>query len=110
MNKKNYYLLVTASDRMGGSPSMDYIEESEISENMLDCSYYSIYKKIDKKEFPNSSDGDMLKQVKKEIEYLQDVLEEISAITQWNWDTMSEEGRKNCLKLIGLLATEALKN
>jgi hypothetical protein len=51
MKKKNYYLLVTASDRMGGSPSMDYIEESEISENMLDCSYYSIYKKIDKKEF-----------------------------------------------------------
>jgi hypothetical protein len=60
--------------------------------------------------FPNSQEGDMLKQAKKEIEYLQDVLGEISAVTQWNWDTMPEEGRKNCFKLIESLATEALKN
>jgi hypothetical protein len=95
---------------MGGSRSMDYIEESEISENMLNCPYYSIYKEIDKKEFPNSSDGDMLKQAKKEIEYLRDVLGDILAITEWNWDTMPEEGRTNCFNLIETLATEALKN
>jgi len=102
--------------------------------------------------FPNSQEGDMLKQAKKEIETLQDwkdqmlfvesewdeqfvgtllnmklgdsirkniepkiinlkdALTEISAVTQWNWDTMPEEGRKNCFKLIESLATEALKN
>jgi hypothetical protein len=52
----------------------------------------------------------MLKQAKKEIEYLRDVLGDILAITEWNWDTMPEEGRTNCFNLIETLATEALKN
>ena len=60
--------------------------------------------------FPNSQEGDMLKQAKKEIEYLRDFLGDILAITEWNWDTMPEEGRTNCFNLIETLATEALKN
>lgn len=59
--------------------------------------------------FPNSREGDMLKQAKREIENMVDSLEEIWATTQWNWDIMPEEGRKNCFKLIETLSDKALK-
>jgi hypothetical protein len=102
--------------------------------------------------FPNSQEGDMLKQAKKEIEILQDwkdqmlfvesqwdeqfvgtllnmklgdsirkniepkiinlkdALTEIWALTQFDWDTMPELGRKNFHELVESISDEALKN
>lgn len=60
--------------------------------------------------FPNSSDGDLLKQAKKEIENMRDRLNEIWELTQFDWDTMPEQGRKDFRRLVSEIADEALKN
>ncbi len=50
--KNPWYLIVTASDRMGGSPSLSYMQEDELfkekNKGMFDCSYISIYQSVDK--------------------------------------------------------------
>ena len=51
MKKKTWYLIRTASDRMGGNDSYSGIDEEELlsqSKSFLECPYYSFYKLIDK--------------------------------------------------------------
>ena len=53
MKKKTWYLIRTASDRMGGNDSYSSMDEEELlsqSKSFLECPYYSFYKLIDKKD------------------------------------------------------------
>lgn len=56
---------------------------------------------------PNIEPGIIKKN--KEIENLRECLKEIWAITQFDWDTMPELGRKNFHKLVESMSDEALK-
>jgi hypothetical protein len=51
MKKKNWYLIRTASDRMGGDDSYSSMDEVELlsqRKSFLERPYYSFYKLIDK--------------------------------------------------------------
>jgi hypothetical protein len=51
MKKKTWYLIRTASDRMGGNDSYSSMDEVELlsqRKSFLECPYYSFYKLMDK--------------------------------------------------------------
>jgi hypothetical protein len=51
MKKKTWYLIRTASDRMGGNDSYKGMDEEELlsqDKDFLKCPYYSFYKLMDK--------------------------------------------------------------
>ncbi len=53
MKKKTWYLVRTASDRMGGNDSYKGMDEEELlshDEDFLKCPYYSFYKLMDKED------------------------------------------------------------
>ena len=52
--KQTYYLIRSASDRMGGQDSFTSMTEKELfkesNKGLLDCAYTTIYKQMDKKD------------------------------------------------------------